>query len=610
LKDTIKQKIITFIKQDEKIKNFKTPEPVIESFARFVIDELFYPYVDQLITKVDGIIEINPTLTEREILEKATLNIVDFLNASAASIRIFDPEKRMLISYGSCNRTESVREAAIPYDNTIAGDAIKKNETILVSDINREKRYIAKEKAFLNGINSMMAIPFTIPKFSPGEKDTQGVIQIYYKEKNKIFSLLELRTAEMMTRRVGFVIARKRIIGLQRQNETKERITKVLFDKLAHRETIKMRDVFKLIIPELAKIITIQSCVLFSVSPDGDSVILDAGYPEDDGHHGVGIQFDMTREPYFGVLINRTEPLGSTENEVITSSYILIKNPQRSNLLSPETKWFSINHHINSILYIPLIIDDKVKYFLAFDAMNEKEKFSEEEIEILSFFGKELSKAAKIERMDDIIHDFKNPAIAVAGFAKRVKRLVESNEKEIDKERLFRNLDILIKETQRMQDMAMSLHVEAKEEIVDLTEVLLRRCQINEEVIREMELVNIKSEIRDIEKGLWVRCYPLYMERIFDNLLHNATNAIQTQGQRGKIVIRSYKELNRGVVEISNTGEISEFTRDMILKGESRGRGLQIIFRLVNLMNGKIELLVKDGFTTFKVSFSLVKRHR
>ncbi|RLA90433.1 MAG: hypothetical protein DRG20_03245, partial [Deltaproteobacteria bacterium] len=114
MKDTIKQKIITFIKQEEKIKNFKTPEPVIESFARFIIDDLFYPYVDQLITKVDGIIEINPTLTEREILEKAALNIVDFLNASAASIRIFDPEKRMLISYGSCNRTESVREAAIP----------------------------------------------------------------------------------------------------------------------------------------------------------------------------------------------------------------------------------------------------------------------------------------------------------------------------------------------------------------------------------------------------------------------------------------------------------------------------------------------------------------
>ncbi len=48
--------------------------------------------------------------------------------------------------------------------------------------------------------------------------------------------------------------------------------------------------------------------------------------------------------------------------------------------------------------------------------------FTEEEIEIFTFFGKELMKGLRLEKMDDILHDFKNPAIATAGFARRVKK--------------------------------------------------------------------------------------------------------------------------------------------------------------------------------------------
>jgi len=34
-------------------------------------------------------------------------------------------------------------------------------------------------------------------------------------------------------------------------------------------------------------------------------------------------------------------------------------------------------------------------------------------------------KGLRLEKMDDILHDFKNPAIAVAGFAKRVQKMLK-----------------------------------------------------------------------------------------------------------------------------------------------------------------------------------------
>ena len=62
-----------------------------------------------------------------------------------------------------------------------------------------------------------------------------------------------------------------------------------------------------------------------------------------------------------------------------------------------------------------------MKYFLAFDSKDQYEQFSKEDIEILTFFDKELMKGLKLEKMADILHDFKNPAIAAAGSVRRIR---------------------------------------------------------------------------------------------------------------------------------------------------------------------------------------------
>jgi signal transduction histidine kinase len=133
---------------------------------------------------------------------------------------------------------------------------------------------------------------------------------------------------------------------------------------------------------------------------------------------------------------------------------------------------------------------------------------------------------------------------------------------------------------------------------------LKKRFLINEETIKELKRENICLVEGDLEPLLWIRCFRLHIERVLDNLLNNASNAIPEEG--GELSIRSYQKDSWAVAEISNTGEIREEDKDRYLLGEGRGRGLHITTRLVKQMRGKMEMVTKEGQTIFRVMFPLV----
>lgn len=268
-------------------------------------EEVLYQYVDRLISQVEIILEINPTLSEREILEAVAKNVVEYLGAEAASIRIYDPGREELISFGTYPSMEEDREEAIPFEDTIAGEVVKTHHSYFVPNISKEEKYKNKEKMGKKGIHSMLAIPISIPRYSIKDVDTEGVLQIYYQEEDKTFTPLEAKIAEMLSRRVSHVVARKRIMDLHKLNVTKDKIVEQIFLKLGRREGIKMKEVFNLIIPELLDIMRIQRCVLFSITEDRQHVVLEAGYPE--VHHGIGKVFSV-EEPYIHAIVNQTGP--------------------------------------------------------------------------------------------------------------------------------------------------------------------------------------------------------------------------------------------------------------------------------------------------------------
>ena len=567
-----------------------------------VKEEVLYRYVDQLITQAETILEINPSLEEKEILQALARNVVEFLGAEAASIRIYDPNKEEMVSFGAFPWVEEDQEAAIPFEDSIAGEVVRTHRSYFAPSILKDEKYKNKEKVQKKGIHSMLAVPISIPRFSLKDVDTEGCLQIYFREEEKTFTPVEAKIAEMLSRRVSYVIARKRIMGLQKLNVTKDKIVEQIFLKLGRREGIKMKEVFNMVIPELVAIIRIQRCSLFSVSEDRQQVVLEAGYPE--RQHGIGKVFSI-EEPYINAIVNQFGPFGEFENEKIYPTYILIDNPRESRLLPADLQRFLETQQIHSVLYIPLRVNNRVSYFLAFDAQAHHQRFRDEEIEVFTFFGKELMKGLRLEKMDDILHDFKNPAIAAAGFAKRAKKIIEDGDSVSKKEKLDQALDIILKETSRIQELALTLHGEGREEPVDLTERLKKRFLLNKEAISELKRENIRLVEGDLEFPLWIRCFPLHIERVLDNLLNNASNAIPEEG--GILSIRSYRKEMWAVAEITNTGQIQDEDRDRYLLGEGRGRGLHITTRLVNRMGGKIELESGEGQTTFRVMFPLAK---
>ncbi len=556
-------------------------------------------FLHHLVRQVDEIVEIDPDLSEREILEKATQYMVEFLGAHHASVRIYDPHTEQMLSFGSYPSEEETREKFIPLDGSIAGEVVRTRKACLVPDILDEERYKNKEVITRRGVHSMMAIPLEITRFFPHERDTVGVIQIYFPEKARNFTPIEIQVANLMAKRLSFVIARKKILALYRTSEKKDAIVHHIFRRLGSRGGIKMKEVFNQVIPDLVDITNLQSCALFSVTRDLEYVFLEAGYPERGGYHSIGKRFRVKKEPAFELLLDLRDYSGDSLYEVVTPSYIFVVDPQRSELVSKGMKRFAMEHNINSILYIPLSVEGEVTHIMTFDALEHRQRYSEDEIELFLFLGRELMKAQRIERLDDALHDFKNPAIATAGFARRLKQLVERESLGESGRQIRKYTDILQEETSRLQELALSLYHVGKEQLVNLTQVLQRRFEINREAIREQLKQNVTLREGPFDPDLKVLCYPIHLERVFDNLLNNATNAIPLRG--GTLTVRTYAEGEWACAEISNTGHISREDRAKILEGEGEGRGLYITQRIIRLLKGKIEIRADRSDTTLIV---------
>ncbi|MEJ2024909.1 MAG: GAF domain-containing protein [Deltaproteobacteria bacterium] len=192
-------------------------------------------FLGQVIRQVDEIVEIDPDLSEPRILEIATQYMVDFLGAQSASVRIYDPLTGQMLNYGSFPLDEHSRETYIPLDGSIAGEVVKSKKPLLVPSILDESRYQDKSVISRRGVHSLMAIPLEIPRFFPHERGTVGVIQIYYREKFRTFSTLEIQVANLMAKRLSFVIARKKILSMHRMDETKDSIVQHIFKTIGRK---------------------------------------------------------------------------------------------------------------------------------------------------------------------------------------------------------------------------------------------------------------------------------------------------------------------------------------------------------------------------------------
>jgi signal transduction histidine kinase len=574
--------------------------------ARSIEQEYLVGVLSGIIQDVEEIIEIDPRLEEKRILEIAAEKIVRSLNAEAASIRLFDPKSMSMTCLGTYQISEAECKIAISFEDSISGQVVRENRSISISSLLEDPHFKIKGIVGDKGFHSLLAVPLQIPRFLGSEGDVLGSLQIYYKEDNRKFDSFEIIHAELLARRVSYVLAKRKIMALQRLNTQKEKMVDRIFIKLSNREGIKLRDLFMDLIHELDPYLQIKSCSLFSVSKDQKFIRVEAGYPLDKTYHQLGYTFTVSHHPYFQTAIHGAPEYGDYPFERIDPAYLLIKDPERSRFTSSGMREFVKKHHIYSILIIPLKVNGITRYLMTFYATEQKSSFMNEEIDLLTFFGKEVMKTLRLELLDDVLHDFKNPAIAITGFASRARNLMESEDLEGVRNKLVAYLDIILKETVRMQDMALAMRLEGREEVLDLGEIAGERFRLNEEAVQQSWRRYIRIEPPEIKTEILVYCSRFGLERVLDNLMNNAVNAIPKQG--GTLAMRCYAEETMACLEIRNTGNIPEEKIDQVKKGKVRGRGLNIIYRFVQGNHGRIDIRADDGQTVVIVKLPLFQQ--
>ncbi len=113
--------------------------------------------------------------------------------------------------------------------------------------------------------------------------------------------------------------------------------------------------------------------------------------------------------------------------------------------------------------------------------------------------------------------------------------------------------------------------------------------------------------IKNYQQVPAIFCYAEELNQVWTNLLHNA---IQAMSNRGRLEISVFEENRQIVVQVTDSGcgitpEIKERMFDPFFTtkpaGEGRGLGLDIVRKIVDKHQGKIEVNSQPGRTTFSV---------
>ncbi len=139
------KELLDYLKGSPFVKRSDLSEGELQKLAHGIHNDVFADNIKTVIDQAEQIITIDPALTEKEILTTAVRDIAQFLGADAASIRIYDPIKHEMVSYGSYRYEEAIRKEAVPYEDSIAGEAIRTGKSIIIPSIPREPRYKHKE---------------------------------------------------------------------------------------------------------------------------------------------------------------------------------------------------------------------------------------------------------------------------------------------------------------------------------------------------------------------------------------------------------------------------------------------------------------------------------
>ena len=209
--------------------------------------------------------------------------------------------------------------------------------------------------------------------------------------------------------------------------------------------------------------------------------------------------------------------------------------------------------------------------------------------------------------INDFSHEFKTPIVSIRGFANQLKN------DDLDEETRNGYVDIIIAEADRLTNLSSNVLLLSKLE--NQTIITDKKDFMLDEQIRQCILLLEKQWCaRDIAlaidlDGIKVHTNFDLTSQIWINLL---SNSIKFSAQGGEISVRAYTEEERAVVEIQDRGigmteeQLSHifdkfYQGDASRKAEGSGLGMSIVGRIIDILNGRIEIKSSPGEGTLFV---------
>ena len=556
------------------------------------------PWIDleRIISTADSVANISPDIGANELLNILCMHTAQLMKADGATCRTWDPTRKSMIAGGSYNWTAQ-RMEEIDQENSIAGWVIRTKSHYCVPDISSEPLYREKEKILALGINSMLALPIQLFDYEGGEKMEVlvGTLQLYFKEKNKVFFPQQIKLIKSILSRFSYVLAQKRKQALQTRAQIIQESRKELISII--KRTKSLDQVLNSLVAKIAETISVKRCALFSIEHDaaGSNVaVLIAGYPLEPLAHRYGVTLPFAEHPAF--------------QEVWMTGQALRIDDAQSDPRMSATRDLYHNRNIRNVYFVPIKDENEaVTNVLVLDG-EEANPIDKEDLSFFNSLIQDIELCIQASLRSQERHDFYNLMLSFGAIAKVYAKKIASPAADADEIKgLYRKLYTSML---AVNDIITDRIPFAQKEVFNLNEVIAERL----EAYYFPPQVTIEQNFDGWE--LQICADRKKVGRIIGNLIDNAHRKLE-ELQKGTLKIQVRTEGPYAVIEIGNTGGIpQDITKNFVQdsrplqsgKGEDRGQGLAIVKLFTVMHNGVAELESPAGayWTTFRIKLPLL----
>ncbi len=537
------------------------------------------PWLDleRVVRIADGIVNISPEISQEDLLQVLCRDAALICEAQSATCRTHDPLRNSMIAAGQYNWNEE-RAGEIPYEDSLAGKAIRDNTHYCVPDISAEPLYHEKEKILARGLNSMLALPVRLTDYDGSEKIDVlvGTLQLYFTKKNKNFPPEQIKLLNSIVSRFSYVLSQQRKRELQKRAMILQESRQALISILKRTESLDQ--VLSFLIARIAESIHVKRCSLFTIEQDsGDDrmAVLIAGYPLDAFEHRYGAALPFSQHPAF--------------EEVYCKGTALLVTDARNDPRMLASVDLYLHHQIDNVYFVPIQDENNVVTNIIVLDADETHPLSNADLFFCNALARDIELCIQVSLRSQERHDFFNQMLSFGAIAKVYAKRLGSPDTTAEE------LNMLYKKLYRsmltVNDIITDRVPFACKEHVDLVEIIAERLEgyyfpPQVEIVQNINLPDccITADRKKIG-------------RIIGNLLDNAHKKLEKLKQ-GRLQIDVYPEDTFIVIAIGNTGVIPDETRSQIFQtraeqmragADTEGQGLTIVKLFTLLHNGIAE---------------------